>query len=357
MTITYNNSAWMLPASSGNFALDETKVTLLGTMNIPAGGNVLRTSDSASLDLASFIKQDTNNLITLILVGPADGSGTQYYVLSKEGEAASSDPNVYVAPRLVLPAEPDPFWASQPSPAMNEVVATTLGQLCWTNPEPNSPGGVITCDVYFGTKEPNALAPNYDLEYTLASGTSNTCVSLPIALPLFQRFYWVVDVHDSSQPGVTHRGRIWSFNTFNVGPTVNAGADQYIWLGHLGDPATATAVLQGTASDDGLPQPLSYLWEQVSGPTVTISPNDATDVTLVFTEAGDYTFRLTVNDGAESNSDTVRVYVGTDACAAAKAVPGFAKNAMDFNSDCFVNLTDLATLAAQWLDCRSLDCP
>lgn len=357
MTITYNNSPWMLPAASGNFQLDLNKVTLLGTMNVPAGSNALRSSDPASLDLASFIKQDTNNLITLILVGPNDGSGSQYYVLTKEGQAASSDPNVNVAPRLVLPIEPDPFWASNPSPAMNEVVSANLGQLCWTLPEPNSPGGVITCDVYFGTKEPNLLASDYDLEYTLAVGTTNTCVSLPIALPQFTRFYWVVDIHDSSQPGVLHKGRAWSFNTFNVGPSVNAGADQYIWLGHLGDPSTATVVLNATVSDDGLPQPLTYLWEQISGPTVELSPNNTEDITVVFTEAGDYTFRLTADDGAESNSDSVRVFVGSDACAAAKAVPGFAKNAMDFNSDCFVDLMDLATLAAQWLDCRSLDCP
>lgn len=357
MTITYNNSPWMLPATSGNFALDATKVTLLGTMFVPGGSNQLRISDPASLDLSSFIKQDTNNRITLILVGPNDGSGTQYYVLTKEGQAASSDPNIYVAPRLVLPVEPDPFWAAEPIPAMNTVVSPSLGQLCWTNPEPNSPGGVITCDVYFGTNEPNRLAPDYDLEYTLAAGTTDTCVSLPITLPQFTRFYWVVDVHDSSQPGVVHKGRVWSFNTFNQAPAVNAGADQYIWLGHLGDPATATAVLDAAATDDGLPQPLTYLWEQVSGPTVTISPNNVEDVTVVFAEAGDYTFRLTVHDGVESNSDTVRVYVGADACAAAKAVTGFARNAMDFNSDCFVDLVDLASFAAQWLDCRSLDCP
>lgn len=357
MTITYNNSPWMLPASSGNFALDDTKVTLLGTMFVQAGANQLRTSNPATLDLASFIKQDTNNLITLILVGPADGTGSQYYVQTKEGQAASTDPNIYVAPRLVLPAVPNPFWVSNPNPAMNEVVSTSLGQLCWTNPEPNSPGGVITCDVYFGTSEPNRLAPNYGLEYTLAEGTTATCVSLPITLPPFTRFYWAVDVHDSSMPGVVQRGRVWSFNTFNTGPTVNAGADQYIWLGHQGTPGAASAFLNATAEDDGLPQPLTYLWEQVSGPTVTISPNNVEDITVDFTEAGDYVFRLTVSDGAESNSDTIRVFVGTDACAAAKAVPGFTVNRMDFDSNCLVNLSDLATFAVQWLDCRSLDCP
>ncbi|HOQ04563.1 MAG TPA: DNRLRE domain-containing protein [Anaerohalosphaeraceae bacterium] len=356
MTITYNNSPWMLPASSGNFALDETKVTLLGTMFVPAGGNQLRTSDPASLDLASFIKQDTNNLITLILVGPADGSGTQYYVLTKEGQAGATDP-AFVAPRLVLPAVPNPFWAANPNPAMNQVVSTNLNQLCWSNPEPNSPGGIITCDVYFGTREPNRLAPNYDLEYTLAVNTTNTCVSLPVSLAQFTRYYWVVDVRDSSQPGILHRGRVWSFNTFNLGPSVNTGADQYIWLGHQGTPGVAAAFLNATVTDDGLPGPLTYLWEQLSGPAVTISPNNVEDITVVFTEAGDYTFRLTASDGAESNSDSVRIFVGADACAAAKAVPGFAANRMDFNSDCLVNLADLATFAAQWMDCRSLSCP
>lgn len=361
MTITYNNCPWMLPAASGNWAMDMTKVTLLGTIYVPSGGykavtTAITPAVAGETPLESLIKADTNNLITLIFVGPNDGSGTQYYITSKEGAASTVDPNDF-PPTLILPVEPNPFWASNPNPAMHQVVSTSLSQLCWTNPEPNDAGGVITCDVYFGTAEPNLAEPDYGL-MTVAAGTRGTCVSLPTAVQPFTRYYWVVDVHDSSMPGVTHRGRVWSFNTFNQAPSVDAGADQFVWLGHLGDPASAAATITPTVSDDGQPfGTLSYLWEQVSGPALTISPNNTKDLSLVFAEAGSYVLRLTADDGLASNSDTLQIYVGTDACDAAKAKPGYSRNAMDFNNDCWVNLTDFASFAQGWLDCRSLDCP
>ncbi|HRU16137.1 MAG TPA: hypothetical protein P5017_10540, partial [Anaerohalosphaeraceae bacterium] len=160
-----------------------------------------------------------------------------------------------------------------------------------------------------------------------------------------------------TEPNIVHRGRIWSFNTFNVGPSVEVGPTQYIWLGHLGDPATAAAVLDATVTDDGRPEPLTYLWEQVSGPEVTISPNDTEDITVVFTEPGTYVFRLTASDGMISASDAVTVVVSADACSAAKSVPGYNANPMDFNSDCFVDLNDFVRLVSQWLACTSLQCP
>jgi len=355
MSITYNTAPGMVPIDLGYYDIDETKLTKLGSISIRSQAG-LHISDPTVLPLESFLKEDTNNLVTLVLIGPTDGSGKQYYVLSKEGAVGSTEPD-RVAPRLILPVEPDPFWASNPNPPMNKMVLETLSQLCWTNPDPNAPGGLITCDVYFGSRDPNVNEPDYGLEYTLATGTTETCVSLPSVLEPMTRYYWVVDVHNSTEPNIVHRGRIWSFNTFNVGPSVDAGPNQYIWLGHLGEPDTATAVLDATVTDDGRPEPLTYLWEQVSGPEITISPNDTEDITVVFTEPGTYVFRLTASDGMSSSSDTVMVVVGADACSAAKARPGYKANAMDLNSDCFVNLYDFAMFASQWLDCTSLQCP
>jgi len=359
MAVNYNTIPGMLPTetpSNGTFNLDEEKTTFLGTMFVGAGAGE-KTSNPESLDLAPFIKQDTNNLITLILIGSNDpGDGAQYYVLSKEGAAASTDPNLF-PPSLILPTEINPFQATNPSPQMNEVVSEELTQLCWTAPEPNAPEGVITFDVYFGTNEPNLNEPDYGLEYTLAVGTADACVALPIAPEPLTKYYWVVDVHDTTYPEVT-RGRLWSFNTFNMPPSVDIGTDQYIWLGHLGDPATATATITATVTDDGQPfGTLTYLWEQTSGPELTISPNDVKDLTQVFTEAGAYILRLTASDGLASNYDTVRIVVGQDACDAAQAMPGYSANPMDFNSDCVVDINDFADFAAEWLDCTSLDCP
>jgi hypothetical protein len=117
--------------------------------------------------------------------------------------------------------------------------------------------------------------------------------------------------------------------------------------------------LDGTVTDDGQPYgTLDYLWEQLSGPDiVTISPDNTEDVTVTIGTAGLYEFQLTGDDGQEAVSDTVQVYVGTDACDAAQNVPGYVANIADLNADCFVDLGDQAILAAEWLNCDSLDCP
>jgi len=127
MAITYNTAPGMLLAELGYYAVDETKLTKLGSMSITSQAG-LHTSDPTVLPLESFLKEDTNNLVTLVLIGPTDGSGKQYYVLSKEGAAGSTNQDE-VAPRLVLPVEPDPFWAANPNPPMNKMVLETLSQL------------------------------------------------------------------------------------------------------------------------------------------------------------------------------------------------------------------------------------
>ena len=93
----------------------------------------------------------------------------------------------------------------------------------------------------------------------------------------------------------------------NATPTANAGADQTV-------NACTPVMLNGGASidPDGGPQPLTYAWVQLSGPTVALSgaatatptfeaPNVAASETLVF--------QLTVSDGLAMATDTVSVTV------------------------------------------------
>src|SRR6185369_2337726 len=91
----------------------------------------------------------------------------------------------------------------------------------------------------------------------------------------------------------------------NKPPIVNAGADQTITL-------PATANLQGTVTDDGLPVGATPVvsWSVVSGPgTVVFSnPNSAT-TTASFSKGGTYVLRLTANDSALLSSDDVIVTV------------------------------------------------
>lgn len=93
-------------------------------------------------------------------------------------------------------------------------------------------------------------------------------------------------------------------NPANQAPTVSAGDDQTITL-----PASAT--LEGTAADDGLPaNTLTTTWSKVSGPgTVIFSNSTSPASTATFSEAGSYILRLTADDGALSAGDDVGVAV------------------------------------------------
>ena len=94
--------------------------------------------------------------------------------------------------------------------------------------------------------------------------------------------------------------------TVNQPPAVNAGPDQTINF-----PSSAT--LNGSASDDGLPNPpgaLTYSWSTVSGPgTASFADASAANTTASFSVSGVYTLRLTANDGLASSSDDLVITV------------------------------------------------
>ena len=89
-------------------------------------------------------------------------------------------------------------------------------------------------------------------------------------------------------------------------PTVDAGPDQTITL------PTDTVSLNGTASDDGLPQgsTLNVLWSKVSGPgAITFSEAGSASSEATFSVAGTYVLRLTASDTVLTSSDTVTITV------------------------------------------------
>ncbi|PYK69376.1 MAG: hypothetical protein DME45_02440, partial [Verrucomicrobia bacterium] len=93
--------------------------------------------------------------------------------------------------------------------------------------------------------------------------------------------------------------------TVNQAPVVDAGPDQTV--------ASPSATLNGSASDDGLPNPpgaLTYTWSAVAGPgTVSFADASAPNTTASFSQSGVYTLRLTAYDGAASSSDDVVITV------------------------------------------------
>lgn len=107
----------------------------------------------------------------------------------------------------------------------------------------------------------------------------------------------------------------------NVAPTCNAGTDGAVTL-------PAMANLDGTAADDGLPNPpatLTTTWTQFSGPGsptgVTFANANAQDTTATFTAgAGTYVLRLTADDSALNTTDNVTITVSAAASNVAPSV-------------------------------------
>jgi hypothetical protein len=92
----------------------------------------------------------------------------------------------------------------------------------------------------------------------------------------------------------------------NTPPVVDAGADQAVEL-------SMGATLDGTVSDDGLPDPpgaVAITWSQVSGPGVVgFADASAEDTTATFSLPGSYVVRLTADDGDLTASDDLAITV------------------------------------------------
>ena len=101
----------------------------------------------------------------------------------------------------------------------------------------------------------------------------------------------------------TLAGPVWA--QANIPPDAFAGPDQQVAPG-------AFVTLDGSLSGDADGDPLTYLWEQVLGETVTLS--DATVAMPTFTAPATdqlLQFKLTVGDGQDALSDVVNVTVSS----------------------------------------------
>ncbi|HPY76835.1 MAG TPA: hypothetical protein PLQ45_03230 [Anaerohalosphaeraceae bacterium] len=222
-TITYNTALPFVPnppTTLGNYELAEGQSVQLGTLASPEAQDLPLSVTTApeDLPLKDFLNADTNGLVTFFFIGPND-----------EDELATKENQTYHAPTLILPDAIVVSRASDPVPAINtKVMAGQYTTLSWVNPEPNMAGGVVTCDVYFGDKEPNSLLPNYGLSL-LEADVAGNLVAMP-ALDAYKTYYWCVDTYDTSRSPEYVQGKVWNFNTHNSAPVVDAGADQYVWV-------------------------------------------------------------------------------------------------------------------------------
>ncbi|MGB7972297.1 MAG: metallophosphoesterase [Candidatus Deferrimicrobiaceae bacterium] len=105
----------------------------------------------------------------------------------------------------------------------------------------------------------------------------------------------------------------------NQPPGVYAGPDLAVTL-------PAAASLDGTVTDDGLPNPpgaMTTSWSQVSGPgTATFADPNAVDTTANFSGTGTYILRLSADDGEFVTNDTLTVTVSGGGSGNASASGG-----------------------------------
>jgi hypothetical protein len=257
----------------------------------------------------------------------------------------------------------------QPSPANGKIdVPLSQTQFTWLTPatlyptepnfyaDPNYPG--VTYDVYMGTATPNPSQPHYGLPLA-GSGTGTVGGTTSFTrtggdLTDLTNYYWCVVLNGDGSSTETIQGPAWSFRaSSNLLPIV-APSNVYTWI----NPTTAAVTLNGNASDpDSQPTALTYLWEQTSGSPVVINTGNNTQINPAVTlPLGDYTFKVTVNDGRDSVSGSFKVVVKSTPCAAAQAQPGYTKDSGDANGDCVVDMVDLGLLASGWLECTYVGC-
>jgi hypothetical protein len=108
----------------------------------------------------------------------------------------------------------------------------------------------------------------------------------------------------------------------NQAPKVNAGPDQMININE-------TAVLNGSASDDGIPdKTLTINWKMLYGPTTTVISNASNLQTAVsgFGAVGWYVFELSAHDGQLKGADKIGINVTNEA-------PNVSPSGQAFNQD------------------------
>jgi hypothetical protein len=230
-----------------------------------------------------------------------------------------------------------------PNPPHGSTVGAGAHQLQWTLPEPNQPGGIVTCDVYFGTNPIVEANPKVVVRQAVES--------VSVTLASFTDYYWALDLYDSSisdtEPFML--SPIFTFNTYNKAPILDAGDDVATWL----DNGLRVVQLHGVVSDDGIPRPATFLWTVIAEPN-ELNPADISDPLalnpfVTVKEIGSYTLQLEANDGEFTTTDTMQIVLYADSCEHAKNQEGFERLPGDANYDCKVDLLDLANLGESWL--------
>jgi hypothetical protein len=293
-TIGYRTAPGLLPSGpldngydgydNAILTMDTSKWISLGTIPVAAAAGL----NTGPID-PNLIRDDKNGLITLLLYNEPTDSAASYAIANKENGTG--------LPTLTFP---NARCATNPVPAKGTSVLPSLNTLSWTNTDPNHVSGTITCNVYFGTSEPNLALPGYGLTQ-IAAGTTATSATIPAGMrPLAETtYYWIVDSYDSSTvPAFLGTGADWSFSVTGVPLIVTHPAAQTVTPGQ-------TAQFSVTVDSYSTPH---YTWYHSADNANNTTPDAqvGTDsATLSFTAAGadeGYYYCKVVNNSGEANA-------------------------------------------------------
>lgn len=225
-------------------------------------------------------------------------------------------------------------------------------------------------DVYIGTSEPN-FSEGAPYGMTLvADGTPENSASP--ALDYETTYYWAVDVYEpnATEPGNYLYHPATTFSSFttldeDVDPVVEFDQDGFrTWLD--GPTVTITATVTDREAIADINWEFTTVPAEYAGDPSLFLTDNTTDMTMPTadivvpndpTATGYYEITLTATDdaggaGALTGSKIIWFTVHNTPCDARKANGGGILPE-DINSDCKVDLLDLAELSQAWLDDRN----
>jgi len=325
-----------LTASTAEVNLDGGTIIVNGDLNMRADGGTM----NGTLNITAGTLIINANVVSIVQgyidngwITAYDGKGT----LQMDYDVTNQGKTTLKATHFL-----------NPNPANGSSVAVSVNQLQWTLPEPNQPGGVVTCDVYFGTDPIIENNPKVVIRQAIES--------VSVTLAPNTTYYWALDLYDSSI-STTEPFILCPIFTFyavkNFPPIVNAGADVVTWLKE----GVRTGNLDASVTDDGALRPYIVQWTVVSEPNagaVVIATANAEDTSITLSAVGQYVLKLEAFDGEYTSSDTVTINVYNDSCEAAQSLPNYVPLVGDLNGDCKVDDVDLALLQENWLKDNSL---
>jgi hypothetical protein len=279
-------------------------VTIRLTGKLSAAGNSSADAGGVPSNLRILSSYSGDGGVTLS--GTANLHMTIY--APQAGVSLTGKPQLYgsvLGKTLSLTGNPSLHFDSRLAVAINAAPVVSAGSaLTVTLPDTATLGGGATDDGL--PNPPGTLTYQWSQVSgpAAASITDPTQASTTVSFPAEGAYLFRLTASDGSLSGGADV-QVMVNPPVNHAPAVSTGANQTITL-----PATAT--LNGSASDDGLPSPpaLTLSWSQVSGPAPALvsAPTQAA-TTASFVQPGTYVLQLTASDGALSSSATTQVTV------------------------------------------------